>query len=1382
MTVGFTHSQAQILVGQRLYPDSPLYNMAFAFVFPAEVRADLFGEAWRRVADASDALRTRIVEDGRGHAQPVVDPRAPATRVLDLSGRADAGDEFRRWCRERCGVVFPAGGPLVESVLARLGNGRTGWYLCQHHIVADAWATRLLYQQVAGEYEALVRGDGVRPPALRPYYPTANAIPARPRDREAALTHWTARAERQGRLAPLYGSSATAAGTASTRYTFGLDDTRSRALDGLAGQDGFVSASEELSRFALCSALLVGWLYHVTGRTELGFDAPVAGRPTAEARRSLGLFIEMFPFAASVEPGDTFRSLGARCLEEAKLLLRHAVPGSSAPSSTTSSNVVLNYVPAAFGPFAGMRPEVDWIHPGHGDSVHAVRLQVHDFGGTGRYTFHLDVNDGAVPGRLHRRAPEHLAALAEAVLADPDRPLASIDLRTGEDRASLARLNATGAQPLPDRSVIAMFRDRARREPSLVAVRQGRAELTRAALHEQSEAVAASLARRGVRPGDRVAIAGRRSALAVVAILGTLRARAAYVPFDPALPPARLDRLLGDSGARVLLVGEGIEPSSAVSGVTPLAIAEAIREGAGAAFDGPDPSLDDLAYLMYTSGSTGQPKGVLIDHGGLADYLGWADRMYVRGDRLTFPLFTSLAFDLTVTSLFLPLITGGTLEVYPEPGGPVDTAVMDVVRANTSDFIKLTPSHLSLLRRVGLDGSRIRRMVIGGEDLKTSLAAAVSAQLHDQVEIYNEYGPTEAVVGCVAHRFDPMSDTGSSVPIGAPADHVAVEILNEAMAPVPEGVPGELWISRFGLARGYHRLDEQTTERFQLDRARPGVRRYRTGDLVRMVRPGVLEYLGRIDRQVKISGFRVEPGEIEAALLSIPGIEQCAVIARRGQAADARNAGEARHCIRCGLPSTFPRADLDEEGVCAVCRSYESIKDRAQAYFRSMDDLRATFAASAKAHRSRYDCLMLFSGGKDSTYALCRLVEMGLRVYAFTLDNGFIAEGAKENIRRVAAQLGVPVEFATTPAMPAIFRDSLARFANVCNGCFKTIYTLSMLRARELGIPIIVTGLSRGQMFETRLTPDMFRDGRCSPEEVDEAVLAARKAYHRQPDEVSRSIDVRAFSDDGIFDDVRFVDFYRYCDVGMDEVYAYLERRIPWVRPTDTGRSTNCLINDVGIYVHKKERGFHNYALPYSWDVRMGHKQREAALAELDDDIDVTYVQKTLAEIGYDEARVAAGADQAALEAYYVASDAVPEPDLRRLLAERLPPQLIPHRLQRVDAIPLTTSGKVDERALAREAAGPAGRTAYRAPAGPVEEFLAEVWQEELGAERVGADDDFFERGGTSLTAMQVMVRLCREFDLDLPLATVFTHPRLADLARVAEDRLLADAGESSPS
>ena len=1379
-SVELTHSQTQIWLGQRLNPGSPLYNMAFAFVLPAALETELFCEAWRRVVERSDALRTRLVEQEGGGVRIQLAEHTTPTEVLDFTSRSEPLDEFKSWCQQRCAKALSLEGALIDSVLVRLGKGRTGWYLNQHHLITDAWSTQLLFREVGAEYQSLSGGDvPAERASLADYYPTAESLQRGSAEtRSEAEEHWAARSERAGRSVSFYGRDGRPVGTVSRRLSLELGEGRSRALDRLCEQDGFSSLSPEISRFALFATLLVSWLHRISGWQELSFDAPIAGRPTPDAKRSLGLFIELFPFAARVESGDTLRSLGARCLEEARRFLVHALPGSSAPSSAAASNVVLNYFPSAFSDFAGCPVEVDWVHPGHGDSVHALRVQVHDFSGTGGYTLHFDYNERALPERLRRRSLEHFEILLAALLEDPDRPIAEVDLLVAEERQVLATLNATDSLPLPERSVIEMFEAQAERHPGRVALRQGGVETTYAGLRDQMEELAAALVAGGLEPGDRVAILSRRSSLAVVAVLATLRARAAYVPIEARTPQARLDEILADSGARLLLLGDlgGFEPQ--VSGADQLSIAEALGSGSGTPLDREVPGLDELAYLMYTSGSTGKPKGVLIEHGGLVDYLCWADRQYVRGERFTFPLFTSMAFDLTVTSLFLPLITGGCLEIYPEPDGPVDTALQDVVETNAVDFIKLTPSHLSLLESMGLEGSRVRRIVAGGENLRTELAARLVAGLQDRVELYNEYGPTEAVVGCVAHRYDSSSDTGLSVPIGVPADHVTVEVLNEALTAVPVGVPGELWISRYGLARGYHGLDEITQQRFQEYPEHPAQRRYRTGDQVRMLDDGKLEYLGRFDRQLKVSGFRVEPGEIETALLSIAGIDECAVVARRHPVATLELDQQLRHCVRCGLPSNYPRAAVDEAGVCSICRSYESIKEHAQAYFKSEEDLSRIFEESARQHDAPYDCLMLYSGGKDSTYALCRLVDMGLSVYAFSLDNGFISEGAKDNVRRVTQQLGVPVELATTRAMNAIFRDSLMRFSNVCNGCFKTIYTLSMKRARELGIPIIVTGLSRGQMFETRLVEDMFRDGLRSPDEVDAAVLAARKVYHRVRDEVTRAFGTAMFEDEEVFRAVQFVDFFRYVDVGLDEMYAYLRQKVPWVRPEDTGRSTNCLINDVGIYVHRRERGFHNYALPYSWDVRLGHKTRAAALAELDDDIDVNDVKTMLREIGYDFERLSTHSDQVALEAFVVCAEDISVDRISSQLGERLPPYLIPTHLQRVDTIPLTASGKVDEEALRSEVYQRPREKPFRELEGPVEEFLGQAWQQELGVDTVGADDDFFELGGTSLAAMQVMLQLCREFDIDLPLESLFSHTTLGRLARIAEEKILADVAE----
>jgi non-ribosomal peptide synthetase component F len=819
-----THSQQQIWLGQRLHPDSPLYNMAFAFVFPAGLRVDGFIEAWQRVVDRSDALRTRVVDDGRGGARWMLAARGRATDVIEPASPPMDATAFRAWCHARARRPLPLDGDLVESVIVPLAAGHTGWYLNQHHLVTDAWSTRLLYRQVADVYEAIIAAAPAPPLSIPSYYTTVAGLPQGDALRERARAHWASRRDRVGATVPFYGRPSTPSGTASTRLTLEIDAARARALDARAAEMGLVSLAGGVTRFALFSTLLVAWMHRVSGQTDVGFDTLVGGRPTAEARRAHGVFIELFPCAAAVEPRDTFRTLAARCLAESGQLLRHALPGMSAPSGARSSNIVLNLVPGAFGACAGMPVEVDWVHPGHGDSVHALRLQVHDFAGTGRDVLHFDFNDTAIDDRLRRRSLSHFEAIVDALLDDPDRAIGAIDVRTDEERRACVALNATDATPLPAETVVATFDDLATREPDRVAVREGDATRTCAEIAADVESLASALVDAGVAPGDRVAIVSRRSIEAVVAILAVLRVRAAYVPIEGAVPPARLDEVVADAGARVLLVGDGVSASNMRGGVVRLAIGETTRAASGRRCDRPGPTLDDLAYVMYTSGSTGRPKGVLIDHGGLADYLAGPSGATCAATASPI-LCTSLAFDLTVTSLFLPLITGGTLEVYPEPDGPVDSAHCGSWSKPTGRLRQahaLAPCAAAAPRARTARG--IRRMVVGGEDLKTTLAAAVSAQLADEVEIDNEYGPTEAVVGLRGAPVRPGDRHRRERADWRAGRSRAVDVLNEAGGPVPEGVPGELWISRFGLARGYHGGLSRRTERFRPHPRRPGER------------------------------------------------------------------------------------------------------------------------------------------------------------------------------------------------------------------------------------------------------------------------------------------------------------------------------------------------------------------------------------------------------------------------------------------------------------------------------------------------------------------------------------------------------------------------------
>jgi len=922
-------------------------------------------------------------------------------------------------------------------------------------------------------------------------------------------------------------------------------------------------------------------------------------------------------------------------------------------------------------------------------------------------------------------------------------------------------------------TVIGLFEKQVNLKGLSTAVTNGVKNYTYNEINKQANQVARSLIENGIGKNDVVAVCMDHSAEMIASVLGIMKTGATYTPIDPVYPKNRISYIIEDASCKRVIADKEY---TAYFNEALLINTESCNTGKDPGYSQNVPlvtDMDDTAYILYTSGSTGSPKGVRINHHSLCNYLQWAVKKYLKEEKASFPLYTSISFDLTVTSLFVPLISGNSIVVYSAASheGPLIGKILD---DDLVTVIKTTPSHLKLVREKEISNIHLKRFIVGGEELETGLARDITRQFEGRVEIYNEYGPTEATVGCMIHQYTAADNIYHSVPVGKPVDNTQIYILDENLNPSPVGIAGELCIAGYGLAQGYHNNEALTSERFVESRSLSGKRIYRSGDLARFQETGNLELLGRLDRQVKWRGLRIELDEVGEVIKKHSLVTDCVVELLPVQK-PVKAASEIIYCSRCGLPSNYPDVVIKENQVCEVCTAFESYKDRAGDYFRTESELISLFNEHKSTNTGRYDCLMLLSGGKDSSYVLYQLVkEYGLKVLVFSLDNGFISEGAKQNMLKMTSALGVDMIFGTTDAMNGIFVDSLREFSNVCNGCFKTIYTLSMNLAKEKGIKYIVTGLSRGQLFETRLN-DLYCANIFNPKEIDELVLETRIEYHQKKDAVSENLDVSIFKDSSIFREIEYIDFFRYCDVSLEKMYAYLDEHAPWVRPSDTGRSTNCLINDVGIYIHKKERGYHNYALPYSWDVRMGHKQRDTALDELNDDIDIEKVRKILDEIGYDE-DYKTGSNNKQLVAYYVATDEIKEPELRNLLKAHLPAYMVPTVFMRLKEMPLTINGKVDYKTLPHPGKiinAPGAE--YVAPSNDTEEKLCGIWKEVLNREQVSVKDNLFDIGGHSLMMTLVYSRIIRVFGKKITMAEMFRYPTIALLAeRIAasvEDR-----------
>jgi amino acid adenylation domain-containing protein/non-ribosomal peptide synthase protein (TIGR01720 family) len=557
--------------------------------------------------------------------------------------------------------------------------------------------------------------------------------------------------------------------------------------------------------------------------------------------------------------------------------------------------VVLAYqgAPAAPLRLPGLAARPVPLH--NGTAKFDLALEVADSPGglAGQLEYAADLFDPATAARLLG----HLGAVLAAAAADPDRPLSALPLLAeAERRQVLAEFNRTAADFPRDRCVHELFAEQAARTPAAVAVACGRRRLTYAELDRRADRLAARLRALGAGPGSLVALCLERSPEMVVALLGVLKAGAAYVPLDPAYPPERLAFMLADARPPVLLTQRPL-----LARLPPFAGRALCLGPGGLPPGGPAPARpapaparrpapEDLAYVVYTSGSTGAPKGVAVPHRALANYLAWCRAAYGAGPRDA-PVHSPLAFDLTVTALFAPLLGGGAVHLLPE--GPGVDALAAALRAHPGfGLVKLTPAHLDLLARdpaAAAAAARAGALVVGGESLAAERLAPWRGRAPAPA-LVNEYGPTEATVGCCARRVGPDDPPAGPVPIGRPIANARCYVVDRWGGPAPVGVPGELLVGGAGLARGYLNRPGLTAERFVPDpfSGEPGARLYRTGDLARWLPSGDLEFLGRLDHQVKVRGFRVEPAEVEAALARHPAVREAAVVAREDAPGERR--------------------------------------------------------------------------------------------------------------------------------------------------------------------------------------------------------------------------------------------------------------------------------------------------------------------------------------------------------------------------------------------------------------------------------------------------------------------------------------------------------------
>jgi amino acid adenylation domain-containing protein/non-ribosomal peptide synthase protein (TIGR01720 family) len=877
----------------RLAPESSAYNIAGAARLGSSAAAAALGRALQGLVDRHPMLHATFADTPDGPVQrlaEVTERAAAGFETVDATGWSDAEVEAR--LQDEAFRPFDlAAGPLLRAVLLARGDrdGRGGeafLVLAVHHIAADFWSMAVLVKELG----ALVAGEALPPPvALYTDFARRQEQMLKSPAGERLWEHWRERLAGAPELdLPTDRPRRPVQTLRGASRTLPPSPARAEAVHRLGAAQG---STPFVALLAAWQAVLSRW----SGQEEFLTGAPMAGRPGREWGEVVGYFVNLVPLRADLSGDPTVGELMARtrgtvldALAHQDLpfaLLAERLEPKRDPSRPPLVAAMLTFEKAP-------APELEAL-AAFAVGVPGARLDIGGGGSGGLVLESLplappaaqldlsltaaelptglalslqwdaDLFDATTAGRMLGHLDRLLVGMAE--IAGAERPIAELPLLGEAERQQLLVEWNDTAGSAPARSRGALLHDliaaQAARTPDVAAAVFHGETLTYAELDARADRLAQRLRRLGCAPESRVGVARERSLDLVVALLGVLKAGAAYVPLDPDYPRERLAFVLADAAPQVLITEAG----------------EALAGDGGAPVPRDAGDVRQLAYVLYTSGSTGRPKGVGVPHQALVNFLASMRRTpgFSPGERLL--AVTSLSFDIAALEIFLPLIAGGTVELASRVEAADGALLAARLRASGAAVLQATPATWRMLLDAGWAGDPGLRALSGGEGLPRDLAVSLAGRTG---ELWNLYGPTETTVWSAAARIRP-GETGA-VSIGRPIADTQIHLLDRQLQTVPLGAPGELWIGGAGLARSYLGRPDLTAERFLPDpfAGEPGGRLYRTGDLARHLPGGRMEVLGRLDHQVKVRGFRIELGEIEAALAALPGVRAAVVLAR----------------------------------------------------------------------------------------------------------------------------------------------------------------------------------------------------------------------------------------------------------------------------------------------------------------------------------------------------------------------------------------------------------------------------------------------------------------------------------------------------------------------
>ncbi|WP_164003036.1 non-ribosomal peptide synthetase, partial [Pyxidicoccus caerfyrddinensis] len=888
-------AQQRLWFLDQLIPDSTLYNMPAPLRLEGTLDTAALERSLSELVRRHEVLRTSFPEEAGQPLQVIAPPAPLPLERVDLSALpADEREaEARRLIEAECRKPFSlAQGPLLRALLLKLDAQQHMLLLNLHHIVSDGWSMGVLVREVAALYEAFSQGQPSPLPELPVQYADFAAWQRQwlqGETLEAQFSYWRQHLAGAPQVLELPTDRPRPATPSYRGATLSrlMPKELAQALSALCQREGVTSFM----------ALLAGFqslLSRYSGQTDIVIGTDIAGRTHADTEGLIGFFVNQLVMRGDLSGDPTFRELLRRT--------RKATLGAYAHQDVPFEELVRVLNPErslAHAPLFQVKlalqnaPTSELKLPGLAfrsveGNTGAAKLDLSVFinetpeGLACLCDYSTDLFDAQSMARLL----EHLQVLLEAAVAHPDTRLSSLPLLTeAEHQRVLIEWNDTRAPLAVDTCIHHLFEAQVQRTPDAPALGFEGQWLTYRELDARANQLAHHLRSLGVGPEVRVGLCAERSLELVVSLFAILKAGGAYVPLDPSYPRERLAWMLEDSRPAVVLSQPALLTRlPEMQGAVVVSLGDEALRGLPTHAPSPLATPDSLAYVIFTSGSTGRPKGAMNAHRGVVNRLLWIQHAQPLSAQDVVLQKTPYSFDVSVWEFFWPLICGARL-VLARPGGHQEpdylARLISEQRVTTTHFVPSMLQHF--LEQPGLERcTSLQRVVCSGEALSHELAQRCLQRL-PSAQLHNLYGPTEAAVEVTAFHCLPQ-DGRHSIPIGRPIANTSIRLLDSHLRPVPTGVPGELFIGGIQVGRGYLARPELTAERFIPDpfSDTPGARLYRTGDKARWLADGNIEYLGRLDFQVKVRGLRIELGEIEATLEKHPQVRQAVVVVRDG--------------------------------------------------------------------------------------------------------------------------------------------------------------------------------------------------------------------------------------------------------------------------------------------------------------------------------------------------------------------------------------------------------------------------------------------------------------------------------------------------------------------